>query len=118
MSILEKRTTGPFRKLLLPVLSAALFMVSAAAGAEQFPLPHTSPDTPHVPEITLQSAKRTEDISLNENGDLMMRCGGILLSMACSPPDEFIDPQKRIRIDQRQNNPALIGISLKVSFMF
>lgn len=118
MSVFERKTIGPLRKLLLPAVSVAIFMASSAANAEQLPWSLNAANIHPVPEITLQTVKRTVDVCLNENGDLMVRRGDISLTMAYNPPEEFIEPQERIRIVQRQNCPAIVGISLKVSFMF
>ncbi len=118
MSVFVRKTIGPLRTLLLPAVSVAVFMASSAANAEQLPWPLNAADNRPVPEIALQTVKRTVDICLNENGDLMIRRKGVSLTMAYSPSEEFIEPQERIRAAQRQNCPAISGISLKISLMF
>ncbi len=70
------------------------------------------------PVTPRQTPKRSTDIGLNENGDLVIQQQDVSLTMAYSPPDDIVNPQERIRMIQRQNCPSINGISLKVSFLF
>lgn len=116
MSVFESKTIGSFLKQLFPLVLAVLFMTPSAADAEL--LLHNAAESRPAPEIVLQSVRRGVDFGLNENGDLVIRRGAVSMIMAYSPPDEFVEPQERIRIVQRQDCPAISGISLKVSFSF
>lgn len=118
MSVFERKTIGSFFKRLLPAVALASIVTTSVSNAEQLLLQYNAPDSRPVPEIALQTVKRTSDLCLSENGTLGIRSGGVLLSMKYSPPDGVINPQERIRIVQRQDCPAISGISLKVSFQF
>lgn len=117
MSVFERKAIGSFTKL-LPFVAAAVLMTPTASKAELLLLLREAADSRPVPEITLKTVKRAVDICLDENGDLVMKRGNVSLTMAYRPPDEFIEPQERIRIVQRQDCPAISGISLKVSLLF
>lgn len=118
MSVFEKKIIHTFLKPLIPVIAVILFMAPSITKAEQLLLLYNAADYASVPRIAQQAVKQSADISLNENGDLVVRRGGVSLVMAYSPPDEIIEPQERIRVIQRQNCPSMSGISLKVSFLF
>lgn len=118
MTVFEIKIVRPILKQLVPVIAAVIFMAPSIAEAEQLLLLYNAAGYGIVSEIAQQAVKRSADICLNENGDLVIRRGGISLVMAYSPPDEIIEPQERIRIVQRQNCPSISGISLKVSFLF
>lgn len=118
MSVFERITIDSFRMLLLTIIAAAAFMAPTVSHAEKIPLMLEPADRRPVPEITLHTVKRTMDVGLNENGDLMIKRGDVALIMAYNPPEGFIEPQERIRIAQRQDCPSISGISLKASFLF
>jgi hypothetical protein len=114
MSGFEKRTIGSFIKQLISVAAVFLFMAPSVTNAEPLLLLLNDP----VPEAALQTVKRPVVFCLNENGDLVIRCSDVTLTLAYSPPNDFIEPQERIRIAQRQDNSSISGISLKFSFPF
>lgn len=114
MSEFERRTIGSSLKQWIPVVALALFMVPSVTNAEPLLLLLNDP----VPEAVRQTVKRPVDICLNENGDLVIRCSNVLMTLAYSPPNGVIEPQERIRIAQRQDNSSISGISLKFSFPF
>ncbi len=118
MSAFERKTIDSYRMWLLPVIAAAAFMAPTFSHAETIPLMLNAADRRPVPEIALHTVKRTMDVGLNENGDLMIKRGGVSLIMAYNPPEGYIEPQERIRIAQRQDCPSMSGISLKASFLF
>ena len=119
MSEFERRTIGSFIKLLIPVVALALFMVPSATNAEPLLLLHDTVVGSHPgPDAARQSVKRPVNIGINENGDLVIRRSKFLLTVAPSPPKDFIEPQGRIRIAQRLDYPSGSGISLTVCFPF
>ncbi len=104
-----------------PMISAvmlATFIAPSSANAELLLQLHDAWATPPVPEVSRQTVKRQTDISLNENGDLMIRRSEVSLTMAYNPPNEIIDPKERLRIAQRLDCPTISGISLKLSLPF
>ena len=115
----EMRSIGSCIKQLIPVVVLTLlFMVPSASNAELQLVLHNDVGTYPVPEIVRQAVKRPMDVSINENGDLVIRHRDVSLTVAYSPPDEFIEPQERLRIAQRQDCPAISGLSLKIGFPF
>lgn len=119
MSNSERRSFGS----LLTQFSATIVMlllVSAPAlsWAEPLLLLHSDVQLPPLPAAAVQDAQRSVTVGLNENGDLIVRHRGLSLVVAYNPPNDIIDPMERIRIAQRQECPAISGISLKVSLLF
>jgi hypothetical protein len=119
MSGFDRNTIGSFLKTLIPVISLALFMTASAAGAEPHLLLHDAGGSPLVPETVRQTVKRSVEVCLNKNGDLVIQQRNFSLTMAAyAPPDDIIKPQERLRVAQRQDSPSISGISLKLSLQF
>ena len=115
MSGFERITIGSLLQKLVSIVVVALFMAPPAANAESLLLLHKEDGSHLVAEAVRQKVKRPADICLGENGDLVIRHGGILLTLAHTPPDEIIE---RLRIAQRQDCRSISDISLKISFLF
>lgn len=97
----------------------ALFLAPSASTAEPLLLLHrVAAETRNVTAPTRQSVRHPVDVGLNDNGDMVIRRKAVALTVAYKPPDEFVEPQERIRIAQRQDSPSISGFSLKVSFLF
>lgn len=114
-----RRPIGSFRKQLVPAVILSLFMAPSAANAELILQLHDVWSDSPVPGISRQTVKRSVNFCLDSNGDLMLRHRDISLTIAAYvPPLVSIEPQERLRISQRQDCPAISGISLKVSLQF
>jgi len=118
VTFLEEVSNVALITKLSALMALVLLMTPSLVSADQLLLMYNSVIRPPVLEADRQTIKRPVDMSLNENGDLVIRRGDVSLTVAYSPPDEVIEPQERIRIAQRQNCPSMSGISLKVSFLF
>lgn len=114
MSGFEKITIGSLFQKLFSVVAVALFLTPSAADAESLLLLHKG-GSHLVPETVRQTVKKPAEICLDENGDLVIKHSGILLTLAHTPPDEIIE---RLRIAQRQDFRSISDISLKISFLF
>lgn len=115
MSGFERITIGSLLQKLIPIVVVALFMTPPAANAESLLLLHKAGESHLVAEAVRQTVKRPVDICLDENGDLVIRHSGILLTLAHTPPDEIIE---RLRTAQRQDCRSISDVSLKISFLF
>ena len=115
MSGFERITIGSLLQKLVSIVVVALVMAPPAANAESLLLLHKEEGSHLVAEAVRQKVKRPADICLDENGDLVIRHSGILLTLARTPPDEIIE---RLRIAQRQDCRSISDISLKISFLF
>ena len=113
-----RTTASTFIKRLVPVASLAIIMTPSVSGAEPFLLLRNEIANYPEPVLIRQTVKRPVDISISETGDLVIRHRVAALTVAYNPPDDFVEPQERIRIAQRQDCPSISGISLKISFMF
>ncbi|MBV5337976.1 MAG: hypothetical protein J0665_00240 [Deltaproteobacteria bacterium] len=115
----NKYTTGSFLKRLIPVAVLAFFTAPSAANAESLLIRHDAVVGSHPEsEAARYTAKRQVNISINENGDLVIRRSNISLTVASRPPKDFIEPRERFRIVQRLDYPSNSGISLKVCLQF
>jgi len=118
MTFLEEVTSVALITKLRALFVLVILMTPSLVNADQLLLMYNPVVKPSVRELGRQTIKPPVDMSLNENGDLVLRRGDVSLTVAYSPPDEVVEPQERIRIAQRQNCPPLSGISIKVSFLF
>jgi hypothetical protein len=115
----KKYTTGSFIKRLISVAILALLTSPSAANAEPLLIRHNAVVGSHPEsEAVRHTAKRQVNISINENGDLVIQRSNISLTVASRPPKAFIEPRERIRIVQRLDYPSNSGISLKVCLQF
>jgi hypothetical protein len=71
-------------------------------------------------ETIQQNAKQPATVSLNQNGDLMVKYGSMNVVLAYSPPEEPYKPQEPIRVAMAmsQDAPPISGISIRVNFAF
>ena len=115
MSDSERRLFGI---LFTPVIALTIFWAPLMAFADPFLMLHNEASISPSHETGRQAIKRSVTVGLNDNGDLMIRHSDVSLVMAYNPPNDIISYQERIRIAQRQDCPAISGISLKVSLLF
>jgi len=118
MSGSRKKFFGPFPKLLTLILALATLLAPQVACSETLLLLLNADMASLARETMPKSAKRQTTVGLNENGDLVLRNGDISLTLAYNPPDEIKEPQERIRLAQKQETPAINGISFRVSMLF
>ena len=115
MSGSEKKTYG---LLLIPIIALTIFLAPSMACSDPFLILHKDGIISPARESGKQAIKRSLTVGLNENGDLTVRRSDVSLILAYNPPNDIIDYQERIRIAQRQDCPAISGISFKVSLLF
>ena len=117
MSDSESKPGNTFLKHVTASLLLVLITGSLCC-AEEFLVLHNPAHsvTPAAP--VRQNVKRPVTVGLNENGDLILRHSEVSVVVAYNPSTDLIEPQERIRMAQRQENPAISGISFKVSFLF
>lgn len=98
----------------------ALLFIATPATAEPLMLMklHSVRNDVQWLDTTHLTVKRQSVVSLDDNGDMVIRCGEISLTVAYSPPNEIVEPQERTRISQRQDCPSISGISIRVAFLF
>jgi|GEM_PF-4636560 len=104
-------------------IAIALAMIASSAAAALAEPVHLLRTTdaipfPKPPGGLRDSPHRTLDVAINRNGDLEVRCREVTLTMAYSPPEELQRSQDHIRIAQKQEVPAISGISIRVSMAF
>ena len=114
MSDSKKRSLSARLTQLIPLITLLFLFLPVITCAETFLTLHNSAE--QGPDR--QASKRSLTIGLNENGDLMMRHRDASLIVAYNPPNDIIDYQERIRIAQRQDNPVISGISIKITLLF
>ena len=71
-------------------------------------------------ETIRQNTKRPAVVSLNENGDLVVRYGSVNMVLAYNPPEERYKQQETANLTMAMNQdpPSISGISIKVNFTF
>lgn len=115
MSGSEKRSHG---LLLISIIALTIFLAPSMACSDPFLMLHTDRGLSPAIETGRRITNPSVMVGLNENGDLTIRHSDVSLVLAYNPPNDIIDYQERIRIVQRQDCPAISGISLKVSLLF
>jgi hypothetical protein len=119
MSDSESRSFGSILRKFAPTITLAVFLVPTTACSDPFLILHNDGTPFPTYETTrLQTSKSAVTFGLNDNGDLMIRHNDLSLIVAYNPSDTATDHQERIRIAQKQDIPAINGISLKVSLLF
>lgn len=107
-----------FLKLVISAFTLTLLMASSAACSELLLQFHDEWSRSPVPDAPRQTVKRPMVFCLNRTGELFVRHRDVSLSMAYTPANENVEPQERLRITERQDCPAINGISLKLSLQF
>lgn len=107
-----------FFKLSIPVGLLTLFLVVPPALAEPFLFLDNRGKEFKIPEVVRLNVKQRPIAGLNDNGDLVIHCGDISLTVAYNPFIDIIEPQKRSSVSQKEDSPFIGGISLKVAFIF
>jgi len=69
-------------------------------------------------EMQRHHQERLRTLDLSDSGDLLIRCGAMIMTVAYNQPEGLQSSQERLKLIQRQELPALNGISLKLSFTF
>jgi len=118
MSDSEKRSCASFLTLLFTIIALAILPTPSIARAEPFLILHNEGIASPAYETVRPAIKHSVTVGLNDNGDLMLRHKDVSLILAYNPPNDIIEPQERLRIAQRQDSPAISGISLKVTVLF
>ena len=113
-----QKTFSDRLKQFIPLAALAIVWLPAMASADSLLMLHNEKENSPVREIAKQAGKRSVTVGLNENGDLTIRHSDLSLIVAYNPTNDIIDYQERIKIAQRQDCPAISGISLKVSLVF
>jgi len=110
-----------FRNFAASLVLVALF-VPQAVRAESLLLLITEDTSKTISwhETIHQNAKQPATVSLNQNGDLMVKYGSMNVVLAYNPPEEPYKPQEPIRIAMAmsQDAPPISGISIRVNFAF
>lgn len=117
MSGSERRSFGSLLKQFTPIIALLILLAPSVVIADPFLMLHNEGNVP-IHEAERPSIRKALSIGLNENGDLVIRHSDVSLIMAYNPPNDIVTPQERIRNAQRQDNPAINGISLKISLLF
>ena len=118
MSGSERRSFGSLLKQSTPIIALSILLAPSMAFADPFLMSHNEGGISPPQETGRQTIKRSVTVGLNENGDLMIRHSDVSLIVAYNHPNDIIGHQEWIRIVQRQDYPAISGISLKVSLLF
>jgi len=112
-----ERLFGSFQQQLFFIITPAILLASQVVFAEPLLLLYNN-NPSQWQEVIHKSAKASTFLGLNKNGDMEVRHGDVSLIVAYNPQNEIVEPQERLRLAQRQEIPAVTGISLRVNFLF
>jgi len=119
MSDSEKRLFGSsLDRFIASIVMLTFYLTPALSYADPFLLLQHDAGRPPAAIAVKDIARPSVTIGLNEHGDLAIRHSDVSLIVAYNPPNNIVDHQERIRIAQRQESPAISGISLTVNLLF
>ena len=95
--------------------TALLLALAAPASGEPLLLLHTTGSS--VPATTQPAVRQDVRIGLSEKGDMVIQHGTLALIVACLSPETLNESLEQLRA-QKQESPAIGGISFKFQLMF
>lgn len=107
-----------FIKTFIATCLTILFLAVQPAFAEPFLYLNNRAREFKIPEVVRLNVKRHPIAGINSNGDFIIRCGDISLTIAYNPFSDRIEPQQRTSVFEKESPTSINGISLKVAFMF
>jgi hypothetical protein len=110
----RKKSASFFKSLIIFVLASLIF---AAPPAQAEPLLQLYKETDILKLETVRLAVKRHSV-LSDTGDLVIRSGGISMTVAYNAPIDTFELRKSSRTVEREDCPSINGISLKVAFMF
>jgi len=100
------------------LLATLLLLAPVFASADPLYLLRTTKEEP-VPYTSLKNAQaRSVAVTLNENGDMLIRYRRFDVTLAYNPPEDTLKHTEKTWIAMRQECPVIGGISMKVSYSF
>jgi len=122
MSAFHRTQCGAFPKRLIAMLALIAFLVPQAVCAEPllFFFKNDTSKNAHWHDAIHQTAKQSAVLSLNKNGDLVVRCGSINVALAYSQPEDSLKQPEPVRhaVAMNQGPPPISGMSISLNFTF